>query len=91
MGILSSLMSKNFPSLVIGAITTAALRLIVVQVLGSGQEGVCTFSVTTSKWEFVKFFSLETVFQPSLSLTSLPRFTFEIVGAAVLSRKIFRA
>lgn len=71
-------MSKNFPSLVIGAITTAALRLIVVQVLASGEDGVRTFSVTTSKCEFVKFFSLETVSQPSLSRTSLLRFTFGV-------------
>jgi hypothetical protein len=77
-GILSSLINKNFPSLVIGAITTAALRRIVVQVRGFSEKGVRTFSVTTSKNEFAKFFSLETVSQPSLSLTSLLRVTLAV-------------
>src|SRR5437016_8880747 len=44
---------------------------------GCGLLGVCTFSVTTSKCEFVKLFSLESVFQPFASCTSLLRLTRE--------------
>src|SRR6266480_6669520 len=57
---------------------------------GCGLPGVCTFSVTTSKCEFVKFCSLEIVFHPSLSRTSLLRFTLRSVEAAV-SAAIYRS
>src|ERR1043166_4784725 len=67
----SSLISKNFPSLVIGAITTAAFRRTVVQVRAFAEDGERTCSVTTSKCEFAKFVSVETVSHPSLSWTSL--------------------
>src|ERR1700693_6657226 len=71
MGIRSSLISNNLPSAVIGAITTAALRLIVVQVRGPEEDGVRTCSVTTSRCGFAKSVLAETVFHPSVSCTRL--------------------
>src|SRR5438270_2539562 len=55
---------------------------------GCGELGIRTCSVTTSRCEFAKLLTLETVSQPSLSLTSLLRFTARTVVAALLSGKL---
>src|SRR5215211_995394 len=72
-----------FPSLVIGATTTAGLRWTIVHARGNEWAGVCTRSVTTSRFRSAKCRSLEIVFQ-------LPPFTPAIVVAAVSSGKLCR-
>src|SRR5438552_3807719 len=73
-------MRTIFPSRVIGAIMTAALRCTIVHERGSLRAGVCTRLVTTSRCALAKWRSLEIVFQP-LS------FTPQSVAVAVLSGK----
>jgi len=63
-GTRSCRMSRNFPSAVIGATTTAPLRCTTVHGNGSGRVGDVTIALWTSTYGFANCISLETTFQP---------------------------